>query len=192
MRSSRFIRISGGKGGSHFSSIIAIAKPWRWWRRALLQPDRTFAGTPEQLRRIVLALQTGRPSEGAAGLDTIGAEEKTSEANFYLWRLAALGRIDQAFAAAEARRRRALAPDKHSALADDDDGFVFESFVSPLFDAFRRDPRFMNLWVLDGTAYRWQSSGRWPNLCQRPNWPYDCKLVVARYMLEDSRAPERR
>ncbi len=156
-----------------------------------LQPDRTFAGSPAQLRLIVHALEAGRPHLDDAALRAPGPEGEENEAGYYLWRLALIGQRDEAFAFAKAMQVRPVVAGQEGSALRNEAGLVLESFVDPAFDRFRQDPRSMNLWVLDGTSAYWQKSGKWPDFCQRPGWPYDCKAVVARYMAEDSRVPTR-
>ena len=156
-----------------------------------LQPDRTFLGSPAQLRLIIEALQSGRPHLADAAISARGNEGDDSEAGYYVMRLALLGRLDEAFAAVKARQVRPVVPGQDESALRDQAGWVLESFIDPAFDRFREDRRFMELWVLDGTVAHWQKSGRWPDFCQRPHWPYDCEAVAARYVAEDSRFPRR-
>jgi tetratricopeptide (TPR) repeat protein len=45
----------------------------------------------------------------------------------------------------------------------------------------RRDPRFMGVAKRVGLLDYWRSSGNWPDFCQDPQLPYDCKAEAAKY-----------
>ena len=51
----------------------------------------------------------------------------------------------------------------------------------PSFANFQRDPSFMAVAGRIGLADYWLSTGKWPDFCRRPNWPYDCKVEAARH-----------
>ena len=51
----------------------------------------------------------------------------------------------------------------------------------PAFAAFRRDPRFMTVANRIGLVAYWRSSGKWPDYCNNPDLPYDCKTEAAKY-----------
>jgi DNA-binding winged helix-turn-helix (wHTH) protein/TolB-like protein/Tfp pilus assembly protein PilF len=46
--------------------------------------------------------------------------------------------------------------------------------------ALRRDPRFMQLAARVGLVDYWRQSGRWPDFCNEPGWPYDCRVEAKR------------
>ena len=52
-------------------------------------------------------------------------------------------------------------------------------FRPPLRE-FRRDPRFMQVANRFGLVEMWRSSGRWPDFCSEPGFPYDCKAEAKR------------
>jgi TolB-like protein len=45
----------------------------------------------------------------------------------------------------------------------------------PNLQDLRRDPRFMALAAQTGLTDYWLASGKWPDFCGEPNWPYDCQ-----------------
>ena len=79
--------------------------------------------------------------------------------------LAILGDKDAAFAQAEAYL-------KHDSFADS--SFLFWPKLAEL----RRDPRFLQLATQIGLVDYWRSSGKWPDFCNEPNWPYNCKSAA--------------
>ena len=60
---------------------------------------------------------------------------------------------------------------------------VTEADPGPLFrpeaDGMRRDPRFMPLAEKLGVVDFWRSSGKWPDFCEAPDLPYDCRAAAA-------------
>jgi TolB-like protein len=60
------------------------------------------------------------------------------------------------------------------------DSFANSSFLFwPNLGAFRADPRFMKLAADIGLVDYWRSAGKWPDFCDEPGRPYDCKAVAA-------------
>jgi tetratricopeptide (TPR) repeat protein len=53
-------------------------------------------------------------------------------------------------------------------------------FFRPAFDRVRRDLRFMAMARRIGLADYWLKSGKWPDYCQDPALPYDCKAEAAK------------
>lgn len=80
--------------------------------------------------------------------------------------LAAMGKVDEAFALA-------------AASADDDTLFSGVFFV-PTSASLRRDPRFMPLMKRIGLLDYWRTSGQWPDFCSEPGLPFECKAEAAR------------
>ena len=74
--------------------------------------------------------------------------------------LFALGFPDDAFAMA----------DRYTPIGDS--AFLFFTFTAPL----RKDPRFMQLAARIGLVDYWRSSGHWPDFCDDPALPYNCRL----------------
>ena len=50
----------------------------------------------------------------------------------------------------------------------------------PWMSKFRRDARFMRLAQRLGLLDYWQKSGQWPDFCDEPDMPYDCKKEAAK------------
>jgi DNA-binding winged helix-turn-helix (wHTH) protein len=49
----------------------------------------------------------------------------------------------------------------------------------PEMNLFRRDPRFMPMMEKMGLLAYWRDSGNWPDFCQEPDLPYDCRTYGA-------------
>lgn len=50
----------------------------------------------------------------------------------------------------------------------------------PSLAGLRRDPRFMAVAKRIGLLDYWKSSGKWPDFCEDPTLPYDCKAEAAK------------
>lgn len=50
----------------------------------------------------------------------------------------------------------------------------------PQLRRFRQDPRFMQLAKTGGLLDYWRKSGKWPDFCEEPDLPYDCKAEAAK------------
>jgi tetratricopeptide (TPR) repeat protein len=50
----------------------------------------------------------------------------------------------------------------------------------PWLRDFRRDPRFMRVAQRVGLLDYWEKSGKWPDFCEEPDMPYDCKKEAAK------------
>jgi hypothetical protein len=53
-------------------------------------------------------------------------------------------------------------------------------FFRPASAGLRKDPRFMQVAKRIGLVDYWRSSGKWPDFCQDPSVPYDCKAEAAK------------
>jgi tetratricopeptide (TPR) repeat protein len=53
-------------------------------------------------------------------------------------------------------------------------------FYRPNFREFRKDPRFMQLAVRAGLVDFWRKTREWPDFCNEPGLPYDCKKGAAK------------
>ena len=53
-------------------------------------------------------------------------------------------------------------------------------FFRPSFAALRRDRRFMKIAGRYGLTDYWRESGKWPDFCDEPDLPYDCKAEAAK------------
>lgn len=65
-------------------------------------------------------------------------------------------------------------------LSNDDGARISYILFRPGLASVRRDPRFMPLASRIGLVRYWRSSGKWPDFCQRPGIPYDCKKEAAK------------
>jgi tetratricopeptide (TPR) repeat protein len=52
---------------------------------------------------------------------------------------------------------------------------ISEVWFRPPLAGFRRDPRFMRVMKKSGHLDYWRKSGKWPDFCFEPGFPYDCK-----------------
>ena len=57
-----------------------------------------------------------------------------------------------------------------------DPRFLFAPAAAPM----HRDPRFMPLAARFGLVDDWRATGRWPDFCDEPGLPYDCRQEAAR------------
>ena len=58
--------------------------------------------------------------------------------------------------------------------------WVTEILFRPKFSDFHKDPRFMRVAKRLGLLAYWRTTGKWPDLCFRPDLPYDCKAEAAK------------
>jgi hypothetical protein len=64
-------------------------------------------------------------------------------------------------------------------LSKDDAANISYVLFRPAFGSVRRDPRFMPFASRIGLVRFWRSSGNWPDFCERPGIPYNCKAAAA-------------
>ena len=155
------------------------------WRLSLLArlgpPDEALAfldhdpGRPSDLpdmeidnwRRIISLRKSRDPAQIDAyarlrlGMDPFGARVSMSVLN-----LSTVGANDAALQAATlSRPGNALDP---------------EVLFRPYAAGMRRNPQFMRLAARFGLVAYWRSTGNWPDFCELPTRPYDCKAVAAK------------
>jgi DNA-binding SARP family transcriptional activator len=129
----------------------------------VLHPDRNFIGDPAELSLLVRALRSGKTSDIDSAIAPAAVNKADpSQVGRLVWRLALLGRFDQAFRAAAASNAN----------------IDLDLVADTPFEAFRRDPRFIVSGI--GPLAQWRASGVWPDFCRQPGWPYDCRAVAAR------------
>ena len=118
----------------------------------------------------LLAEESGKPSDiararnaalAAAAGGSMPAIENAIEA------MSVLGFTDDAFAIAT-RYQTTTCGCAHSIL--------FFTLTAPM----RRDPRFMSLAARLGLVDYWRASGHWPDFCDEPGLPYDCRSTAAK------------
>jgi tetratricopeptide (TPR) repeat protein len=113
-----------------------------------------------------------RRHDGIAALDQCG---RNIEGGVNIEAHIALGDLDGAFA-----------EERHIAAWSDPARPVFDvgRSVGPLLTvqarALQRDPRFMPLMLRLGLIAIWQESDRWPDFCQSPDLPYNCRAEAER------------
>jgi hypothetical protein len=81
--------------------------------------------------------------------------------------LAEFGRTDEVFRWFDLIPTQALARDSYV-------------FFRPAYDNVRRDVRFMRFAKRIGLIAYWRESGKWPDFCDDPKLPYDCKTEAAK------------
>ena len=57
-----------------------------------------------------------------------------------------------------------------------------DAWFRPPLKTFRENPRFMRVAARSPLLKYWQSTGTWPDFCEEPGLPYDCKKEAARYL----------
>lgn len=65
-------------------------------------------------------------------------------------------------------------------LSDEDASRISGILFRPALASVRRDIRFMPLASRIGLVRYWRSSGIWPDFCNRPGIPYDCKAEAGK------------
>jgi hypothetical protein len=58
--------------------------------------------------------------------------------------------------------------------------YITTIIFRPALHNFRRDPRFMRVAQRTGLLDYWRKSGKWPDLCDEPDLPYNCKAEAAK------------
>jgi len=128
--------------------------------------------TPQDLARedaYLAAGETGKPADvaKARALALAAPDGPNRSMRNAIQELAAIGLIDDAFAMAQRYTPGAN-------LTDADSAFLFFPLTLPM----RRDPRFMQLAARFGLVNYWRASGKWPDFCAEPDWPYNCQAMA--------------
>jgi tetratricopeptide (TPR) repeat protein len=118
------------------------------------------------------ARKSGTPQDADKALATLNeaVQQRQLHPRYLVFGAAALGRLDVAFAVLDK-----LASLPGPALQGDP-GILFEGPAAPL----QRDPRFWPFAVKAGYAEYWRARGVWPDFCNDPALPYDCKAAALR------------
>lgn len=64
-----------------------------------------------------------------------------------------------------------------------------EGLFRPYMRGILNDPRFMDVAFQSGMLTYWRKSGQWPDFCNDPKLPYDCRREGAKYPLEPPKLP---
>ena len=144
--------------------------------------DPHLAPEAEAAWRDVVAARAGKLPAGAAAKAVAAAPrgEYGVDPSTAMSAYSMLGRLDLAFAEVERAQ-----------------GGHYEFYIANLFQgatvAMRRDPRFMPMAARLGLVDYWMKSGHWPDFCQDPGLPYDCRAAAraATQAPGRSRAPNR-
>lgn len=138
---------------------------------AMFPPDA--ANDPVQAAQMAAykALASGAAAdrEGAREAALKLASGATPNVHAAVYLLGMLGALDDAFRLADGLE--AGYPRTNTTTA-----FLFTPPLAPM----QRDPRFMRLAARLKLAQFWQASGKWPDFCAKPGWPYDCRAEAAK------------
>lgn len=134
----------------------------------MIESGRTVSA-PSQIQRSFLeARVTPSPANiERAIVDARMAYRKQGGIHALLNALAAFRRVDE------------LAEVLLSSNPANDPGLI-TVFFRPSFAALRRDRRFMKIAGRYGLTDYWRESGKWPDFCDEPDLPYDCKAEAAK------------
>ena len=96
-------------------------------------------------------------------------ERGGSGALAYLMALGTFSQVDEAY-------RVMLSP-----AQIEDEILNSDIFFRPFMRSIRADPRFMRVASELGLVDYWRKSGAWPDFCNEPELPYDCRKEAAKY-----------
>jgi tetratricopeptide (TPR) repeat protein len=126
----------------------------------------------ELYRRLAQARKSGQQSDVRAFTSWLKSQVSSGSVDTGLGApvLAAYGDLDGAFKLAFAAPAEVTDPNYSDPL------YLWD----PDFENLRRDPRFIALSRRLHVADFWQATGKWPDFCSAPRWPYNCKAELAR------------
>jgi DNA-binding winged helix-turn-helix (wHTH) protein/TolB-like protein/Tfp pilus assembly protein PilF len=132
------------------------------------RPPHWEAAVIDDWRRFCLVRQSRDRSAVAAYADDVLARLAAGKLDVSdaVRRLSSLGATDAAFSAAM--------------RSSQSDALDTEALFRPSAESLRRDARFMPLAVRLGLVEFWRRTGKWPDFCEAPDRPYDCRAVAAR------------
>ena len=143
-------------------------------------PTIELSHEPAAEKAFLLARIDPTPAKIKAAIDAAGPGRGGHPyLSFYLQALATYGRVDEAFAAMNARPDEAYW--RYATF------FLFRTHMRTLW----RDPRFMVVAVRLGLADYWAKSGHWPDFCSDPDLRYDCRAEAQRLLRHVAPAPAR-
>jgi TolB-like protein len=131
-------------------------------------PSYWEASNIDETRQYCLIRQSHDPAKVAAYAASLLAQVAAGkiDPSSAVRRLTPLGATDAAFAAA--------------GYATPSNPLDTEMLFRPSADGMRRDPRFMPLAAKLGLVDFWRRSGVWPDFCEAPDRPYDCRAEAAK------------
>jgi TolB-like protein len=127
----------------------------------------------------------GPQTKGAAQNVVAAAEAGQFDRRDAVLALALLGDVDDALLQAE----RFYGPERLNAPLSVDPPLDMAILFHPATRTMRRDPRFMALAGKLGLVDYWRKSGKWPDFCNEPGLPYDCRAEGARLSPKGATAP---
>jgi DNA-binding winged helix-turn-helix (wHTH) protein/tetratricopeptide (TPR) repeat protein len=142
-------------------------------------PCNCAPATPEGIAAMDLYLKA-RKSGAAADADraisalTTAVRQRRLQPRYLVFGAAALGRLDEAFA----MLNRIAGFDRRMLMGES--GLLLEGPAAPLW----RDTRFWPLAAKAGYVEYWRKRGVWPDFCNDPALPYDCRVHADRAAVE--------
>jgi len=164
-----------------------------WWERfrinlwfgsraaALRMLDEAPSGfTTAQIQCFRLAAIALETETGAARRQVMrGARECWPSDRFLI--LTAIGEVDAAFAASESMLAECQDVGAGSPMPEACiHGHPWRVYFYPMTAPMRRDQRFMPLMHRAGLVEYWLETDRWPDFCEDPSLPYDCRQEARR------------
>jgi DNA-binding SARP family transcriptional activator/TolB-like protein len=149
---------------------------FRLLHRPDFEPCNCTPFPPEGTRALDLYLEarksgTGQDAARAVAAMNAAVHHEQLHPRYLVFGAAALGRLDDAFAALEELAARpGLLPGLQG-----DPGLLFDGPATPL----QRDPRFWSLVARAGYVKYWRTRGVWPDFCNDRSLPYDCRAKGA-------------
>ena len=168
---SRLVNVDGIS--SYWGELLSCQIWAGHWDTALATlaaaPSAPTAGTPlnDAWIAFVGAAKTRAPADigRARKLALVTAAESGLAKWSAVLDLAYLGLLDDAFALAEQYTHY--------------DDFTFDFLFFPTAAPLRKDARFIGLTARIGLVDYWTKSGHWPDFCNEPDLPYDCRAEAA-------------
>ncbi|MDB5445296.1 MAG: transcriptional regulator, CadC [Phenylobacterium sp.] len=131
--------------------------------KLLQAPDAPPGPGVEALKLLLRARSTGADQDIASALNALrsATRQRKLDPRYLILGAAALGRIDDAFAAI----------DEFPTSPDPEQSYIFEPVAAPL----RRDPRFWPVAVRLGLVRYWRERKVWPDFCSDRSLAIDCE-----------------
>jgi hypothetical protein len=136
----------------------------------------------ERYRLLIAALQSRAAAPAAEAAWRAFAASHPSRTEDAVFALGLIGRLDSAFAVAEAAR--AFTPKGYGGVQSLDSGyeaplvlFRADLAAAPALARLRRDRRYLALMDSSGLLDAWRDSGAWPDFCKDAGMPYRCETA---------------